>query len=373
VTRIYLSPPDVSTADRAALLGAFDSGWVAPVGPEIAAFEREVAEGLGVADAAALSSGTAAIHIGLRLLGVGPGDRVMVATLTFIASAAPVVQLGAEPVFVDVDRHWTMDPDCLEEALREEAQRRGPPKAVVVVDLFGQCADYARLREVCRRWGVALLQDSAESLGSLWEGQPAGGQGDISVLSFNGNKIITTSGGGMLLSNHVPWVQAARHLATQAREPAAHYEHQVLGYNYRLSNLLAALGRTQFADLKRRVAVRRHHFEAYAEALRDVPGLSWQPEAPWCTSNRWLSCCLLEQGVARMSRDDVMAALSSQDIESRPIWKPLHLQPAFQGCRAFGGRVAEDIFARGLCLPSGSTLTDAERQRVVEQIRRAQR
>jgi dTDP-4-amino-4,6-dideoxygalactose transaminase len=367
--RIYLSPPDVGPEERALLLEAFDSNWVAPVGPDLDAFEREVAALLGGVHTAALSSGTAALHLALILLGVGPGDEVLVPTLTFAASANVVRYVGAAPVFVDCDAYWTVDPALVETAL-EEGRRRGKlPKAVMTVDLFGQCADYERLNATCARYDVPVVQDAAEALGSRYRGAPAGAQGAIAALSFNGNKIITTSGGGMLVSARQDWVERARFLATQARDPAPHYEHSEIGYNYRLSNLLAALGRAQLAKLEQRVLRRRAHFDFYREALGSLPGWSFMPEAPYGTSNRWLTCVTIDPASATASRERVRARLAEHQVEARPVWKPLHCQPVFRGCRAYGGSRAERIFEQGLCLPSGSGLLDEERGGVADLVR----
>ncbi|MBN1607889.1 MAG: aminotransferase class I/II-fold pyridoxal phosphate-dependent enzyme [Polyangiaceae bacterium] len=364
--RIYLSPPHVGPEERALLLEAFDSNWVAPVGPDLDAFEREVAALLGDVHTAALSSGTAALHLALILLGVGPGDEVLVPTLTFAASANVVRYVGALPVFVDCDTYWTVDPVLVQTGL-EEGERRGKlPKAVMTVDLFGQCADYDRLGAICARYGVPMIQDAAEALGSRYRGAPAGTQGDISVLSFNGNKIITTSGGGMLVSARKEWIDRARFLATQARDPAPHYEHSEIGYNYRLSNLLAAVGRAQLAKLEQRVLLRRANFDFYREALGSLPGWSFMPEAPYGTSNRWLTCVTIDPAVAGVSRERIRHHLAEHQVEARPVWKPMHCQPAFRGCRVYGGSRAERIFEQGLCLPSGSGLLEEERMHVTD-------
>lgn len=350
-------------------MAAFDSGWIAPVGPELSAFEAEVAACVGMPHAAALASGTAALHLALSLLGVGAGDEVLVASFTFTASANAVRYLGAEPVFVDCDASWTIDPQLVGEALADAARRGRLPKAVIAVDLFGQSADYDALRGACEPHGVPIIQDAAEALGSRYRGAPVGGQGDLSVLSFNGNKIITTSGGGMLLARREDWVARARFLATQARESAAHYEHRSLGYNYRLSNLLAALGRAQLRKLGQRVEARRRNFQTYAAALGALPGWTMMPESGHCRSSRWLSCATIDPAVAAADNEAVRRALEARSIEARPLWKPLHLQPLYAGCRCFGGAVSERLFAQGLCLPSGSDLTGAELETIVGVIR----
>ncbi len=368
--RIYLSPPHMSGQELALIEEAFASNWIAPLGPHVDAFEREFAEVVGVPHALALSSGTAALHLALKVLGVGPGDEVLCSTLTFAASANPIVYEGATPVFIDCDAAtWTMDPGLLREELAACAARGRRPKTVVVVDLYGQSADYDALREVCDEFGVPIVEDAAEALGATYEGVPVGGFGLLGAFSFNGNKIITTSGGGMLVSGNAALVARARHLATQAREPAPHYEHAVIGYNYRLSNLLAAVGRAQLRVLPARVAARRANFERYVQLLGDMPGVTFMPEAPYGRCTRWLTCLLVEPRLFGATRDDIRLALEREDIESRPLWKPMHLQPVFSGCRVRGGAVSEELFAKGLCLPSGSNLSAAELERIAGIVR----
>ncbi len=368
--RVYLSPPHMSPEERALLLEAFDSNWIAPLGPHVDAFEREVAERVGVGYAAALSSGTAALHLALILLGVGRGDEVITSTLTFSATANPITYLGATPAFVDVAPDtWQLSPGLLAEELEERARRGKLPKAVIAVDLYGQCADYDELHAACARYDAPLVEDAAEALGATYKGRPAGALAPLGVFSFNGNKIITTSGGGMLVSDDARWIEQARFLASQARDPAPHYQHSHIGYNYRLSNLLAAVGRGQLRVLDERVAQRRAHNTAYREALQGLPGLSFLPEAPYGRSNGWLTCITLDPQETGVTPEDVRLALEAENIESRPVWKPLHLQPVFEGCPRRGGAVAERLFARGLCLPSGSSLRAEDRQRVVARIR----
>ncbi|CAN5162980.1 aminotransferase class I/II-fold pyridoxal phosphate-dependent enzyme [soil metagenome] len=352
------------------MLDALDSNWLAPLGPHVDAFEVEVAARTGVAHAAALSSGTAALHLALRILGVGDGDDVLTATLTFVATAAAPTYLGAVPVFLDCDAAtWNLDPDLLAEELGSRDRAGRLPKAVVAVDLYGQCADYERIHAACDPYEVPVIEDAAESLGASYRGRPAGSLGAMGVLSFNGNKVITTSGGGMLLSDDADHVGRARFLATQARDPAPHYQHSELGYNYRMSNLLAAVGRAQLADLDDRVERRRAANACYQRSLGDLPGVSFMPEAPYGRSNRWLTCVTIDPHAFGATRDDVRVHLEKADIEARPVWKPMHLQPAFAGCRVVGGTVAEELFDRGLCLPSGSGLTDADLERVVDAFR----
>jgi len=364
--RVWLSPPDVGPTERAALLEAFDSNWVAPAGPDLPAFEAEVARVVGVEHAVALSSGTAALHLCLQLAGVGPGGSVLVPSFTFAASANPVVHLGAEPVFVDSDpATWTIDAGLVADELARCARRGRIPTALVAVDIYGQCADYQALRASCGEYGVALIEDAAEALGSTYRGRMAGALGDSAALSFNGNKIITSGGGGMVLTDDAGTAQRARYLATQARDPVPHYEHREPGYNFRLSNLLAAIGRGQLRSLDHRVSVRRAHFTHYAEAFADVPGLTMMPQAGYGTSNCWLSCVLVDAEFGA-TPEQIRLRLEDLDIESRPTWKPMHRQPAFAGRRVIGGQVSEDLFARGLCLPSGSNLSVADRDRAVE-------
>jgi dTDP-4-amino-4,6-dideoxygalactose transaminase len=364
VARIYLSPPDLAGTELELLRDAVTSNWIAPLGPHVDAFEAEMAARLQLPCAVALSSGTAALHLALEVIGVGAGDEVWVSTLTFAATANAVAYVRATPVFVDSDGSWNIDPALLAEALDDAARRGRLPKAVIAVDLYGQCADFEPIVGACRRHGVALIEDAAEALGATYQGQPAGAFGDLAVLSFNGNKIITTSGGGMLLGRRKDWIDRARYLATQARSRARHYEHEAIGYNYRMSNLLAAVGRAQLADLDRRVAARRATNAAYRLALGDLPGWAFMPEAAGCRSTFWLTCVTLER-----NRDRILDGLEHLDIEARPVWKPMHLQPVFAGARVIGGTVAERLFADGMCLPSGSGISDADRQRVIDAIR----
>ncbi len=364
MARIYLSPPHTSAAERELLLDAFDSNWIAPLGPHVDAFERELAAAVGARDAAALSSGTAALHLALVLLGIGQGDEVFVSDLTFVASANVVRYVGATPVFIGSDpKTWTLDPDLLVEALADRAKRGRLPRAVIVVDLYGQCADYERIVDACSRHDVPLVQDASESLGATYNGRPAGTQGAIGIFSFNGNKIITTSGGGMLVSNRTEWVVAARKLASQAREPALHYEHKLLGYNYRLSNLLAAVGRGQLRSLAERVDARRANFEWYRTQLAGADGWEFMSEASYGRSNRWLTCGTLGPK-APINQSRILALFESENIECRPVWKPMHLQPLYADCACYGGDVDQRLFETGICLPSGSNLTDDERAKI---------
>jgi pyridoxal phosphate-dependent aminotransferase EpsN len=355
----------MGSAERELLLDAFDSNWIAPLGPHVDAFEREFCETVGVPYAAALSSGTAALHLALLMLGVGPGDEVLVSTFTFAASANVVTYLGANPAFVDSDREtWNMDPGLLEEELAACARRGKLPKVVVVVDLYGQCADYDRILAVCGRYGVPVVEDAAEALGATYKGKPAGSFGAAAAFSFNGNKIITTSGGGMLVSSDRSLVERARHLATQAREPAPHYQHSEIGYNYRMSNLLAAVGRGQLRVLRDRVSRKRETFHYYQHALGDLPGISFMPIADYGEPNYWLTCISVDPAPFGATREEIRLALERENIESRPLWKPMHLQPVFKDCRVRGGGVSGEIFDKGLCLPSGSSMTESDLERI---------
>lgn len=365
MTRILLSPPDTGPDDLKALQRAFEGGWIAPLGPEVDAFEAELAAVTGRAHGVALSSGTAALHLALILHGVGPGDRVLVSSLTFSATANAIRYVGAEPVFVDSNAEtWNMDPELLATALPEDRYA-----ACMPVDIYGQCADYSGIGPLCDEYGVPILEDAAEALGATYQGSPAGSFGEVAALSFNGNKIITTSGGGALVVDDPDHAERARFLATQARDPAPHYQHSEIGYNYRMSNLLAALGRSQLADLERRIRVRREHNEAYRNAFSDLPGVEFMPEAPGSRSTFWLTCLTIDPDVAGTDREKIRLHLESLDIESRPAWKPMHLQPVFASCRSYGGEVSSRLFDNGLCLPSGSSLTEEERQRVIDGVR----
>ncbi len=368
--RIYLSPPHMGSDERVLVEEAFDSNWIAPLGPQVDAFEKEFAEVVEVAHAVALSSGTAAIHLGLHIIGVKPGDEVLCSSLTFSASANPIVYEGGLPVFIDSAREtWNMDPELLREELEHCASRAKIPRAVIVVDLYGQSADYGPILEACAEYGVPVVEDAAEALGATYKGKRVGAFGKLGVFSFNGNKIITTSCGGMLVSHDGALIEKARFLASQARDSAPHYEHSTIGYNYRMSNVLAAIGRGQLKVLEDRVAARRHNFDCYRQALGGLPGIEFMPEAPYGRSNRWLTCITIDANAFGATREDVRLALEKQNIEARPVWKPMHMQPVFSGCRVRGGTVAQDIFERGLCLPSGSDLANADRKRVIEIVR----
>lgn len=367
--RIYLSPPHMSPGDRDLLLEAFDSNWIAPLGPQVEAFERDFAEKIGVKYAVALSSGTSALHLALLILGIGPGDEVATSTLTFVATANAIRYVGATPVFIDSHTSsWNLDPELLADALREAALRGHPIKGVLAVDILGQCADYDAIRDLCQHYEVPLIEDAAEALGATYKGKAAGGFGDIGCFSFNGNKIITTSSGGMLVTERKEWADRARFLATQARDPFPHYEHSEIGFNYRMSNLLAAVGRGQLRVLDERVQQRRANYRFYQQAIGSLPGIAMTPEHPAGRSTHWLSCITVDPAQFGATREDIRLALERDNIESRPVWKPMHLQPAYADCRACGGAIAEELFENGLCLPSGSSLRASDLSRIVEVI-----
>jgi dTDP-4-amino-4,6-dideoxygalactose transaminase len=366
MARIYLSPPHPSGRELELVADAIGSNWLAPLGPHVDAFEREIAVVADVPHALALSSGTAALHLALVVLGICPGDEVICSSLTFAASANAIRYTGASPVFVDCDTEtWTIDPTLLEEALADRRRRGARVRAVLAVDLYGQCCDYAAVQDICDRHDVMLLQDAAESLGATYHGKPVGGQGVLAAFSFNGNKIITTSGGGMLVSADPDLIGHARKLSTQARDTAPHYQHSELGFNYRLSNVLAAIGRAQLSVLPERVVARRRINERYRALLADEPGVTFMPEAGYGTSNCWLTCILVDPEAFGADREAIREALELLDIEARPVWKPMHLQPVFAGDPVYGGDVSARLFERGLCLPSGSALSIADQDRVV--------
>jgi len=432
--RIFLSPPHMGGEEIRFVREAFESNYIAPLGPMVDALEHEFAEYTDIEHCAAVSSGTAAMHLALRCLGVGPGDEVFASTLTFIGSVTPIVFQGAVPVFIDSEREsWNMDPDLLEAELDRCAAAGKLPKAVVPTDLYGQCCNLPRILEVCAEYDVPVVCDSAEAAGARYrggKGERTGGSTDggrekeekknplarsevhrghdgasesavswlhagkgakAAVFSFNGNKIITTSGGGMLASDDRELIDYARKLSQQAREPAPHYEHREIGYNYRMSNIAAAIGRGQLRVIEERVRRRREIFEVYRQGLADLPGIQFMPEPHWSRSNRWLTVILIDPKEFAADREAIRLALEKENIESRPVWKPMHLQPVFGGnagnippredksrdcsnrriypCRVVGGPVAEELFEKGLCLPSGTAMTDEDLERVIEVLR----
>jgi dTDP-4-amino-4,6-dideoxygalactose transaminase len=367
---ILLSTPHIGEQELQFVKEAFETNWVAPVGPHIDAFEQEFSQAVDSQYAAALSSGTAALHLALKLVGVKPEDEVFCSTFTFIASASPITYLGAKPVFIDSDRtSWNMNPSLLADALAQRDKLGKLPKAVVLVHLYGQSADIAPIKEICDRYSIPLIEDAAEALGATYKGTSPGTWGRAGIFSFNGNKIITTSGGGMLISNDADLIGQAKFLATQARDPEPHYEHTQIGFNYRLSNISAGIGRGQLLVLKDRVAARRRNFEVYQQALGDLPGIGFMPEPDYGTSTRWLSCVTFDPDVAGIDREKVRLQLWEQQIETRPVWKPMHLQPIFADCECINNGVSEKLFAQGLCLPSGSNLTEADLEQVIAAIK----
>ena len=370
-TKIWLSSPHMGTNEFKNVKEAFDTNWIAPLGPHVDGFERDLAEFLGEGvHVAALSSGTAALHLALIMLGVKAGDEVICQSMTFSASANPIAYQGAIPVFVDSeDRTWNMSPDLLELAIQDRMRKGKKPKAIIVVHLYGMPAEMDRIMAIADRFEIPVVEDAAEALGSTYKGRKLGTFGAMSLLSFNGNKIITTSGGGALVSNNEAYIKQARFLATQARDAAPHYQHSQIGYNYRMSNVCAAIGRGQMDVLADRIMQRRANYAFYQAELSAIPAIQFavEPDEDYY-SNRWLSTVLIDdqQGI---SRETIRLALEQENIESRPLWKPMHLQPIFEGAPYYGDGTSERLFANGLCLPSGSNMTDEERERVVQCIK----
>src|SRR5690625_480964 len=349
---------------------AFDSNWIAPLGPNVEAFEQDLASYIGAGDALAVSSGTAAIHLALSLLEVKNGDTIFCSTLTFVASANPILYQGAEPVFIDSEPDtWNMSPLALSRAL-EDAKREGKlPKAVIIVNLYGQSAKMDELLFICNFYGVPVIEDAAESLGSTYKGKASGTFGMYGIYSFNGNKIITTSGGGMLVSDNIDSIQTARFLATQAKDPARFYHHSVLGYNYRMSNILAGIGRVQLQMIESRVEMKRQIFKRYYHAITILTGVTFMPVLKNTRSNRWLTVLTVNEKESGVSVTKLLDALNEENIDARHVWKPLHTQPLFKGTRYYANKkndhIAEQLFNTGICLPSGTSLTETEQQRVI--------
>jgi pyridoxal phosphate-dependent aminotransferase EpsN len=349
----------------------FASNWIAPLGPQVDAFEAEFAQMVDAPHVLALSSGTAALHLALLLAGVGPEDEVLVSSLTFSASANPVVYLGGRPVFIDSERvSWNLDPALVCETIERKARQGRLPKAVIPVHLYGQSADMDPILAICARYEIPVIEDAAEALGATYRGRAPGTLGWAGVFSFNGNKIITTSGGGMLVSADAAVIEHAHKLATQARDPAPHYEHSEIGYNYRLSNVLAAIGRGQLQVLAERVCRKREICETYRQLLGDLPGISFMPEASWGRCNCWLTVITVDPAQFGATNEDIYLALEQENIESRPLWKPMHLQPVFRDCEAIGGAVSEALFRDGLCLPSGTPMTEADFERIAAAVQK---
>ncbi|GGE30509.1 putative pyridoxal phosphate-dependent aminotransferase EpsN [Pullulanibacillus camelliae] len=375
IAQIFLSPPHLTGAEQYFIQQALTSNWIAPLGPHVDAFENEIVDYVGGGEAVAVSSGTAAIHLSLALLNLEPGDKVFCSTLTFIASANPILYERAIPVFIDSEPDsWNMSPQALERALREADQQNTLPKAVIVVNLYGQSAKYAEILALCQHYDITVIEDAAESLGATYKGQASGTFGRFGIYSFNGNKIITTSGGGMLISQDKAAIQKARFLSAQARDPAPYYQHSRVGYNYRLSNILAGIGRGQLETLDERVKKRRTIFATYAQELSALPGVHFMKELEHARSNRWLTALTIEEEQAGLSPGELIAGLATENIEARHVWKPLHLQPLFKDARFYpheeGRSVSEALFECGLCLPSGSNLSSDDQARVIHAIKR---
>ncbi|MBD1378860.1 DegT/DnrJ/EryC1/StrS family aminotransferase [Metabacillus arenae] len=354
---------------------AFETNWIAPLGPHVDLFEKEIARFLGVNDAVAVSSGTAAIHLALSLLDVKKGDKVFCSTLTFVASANPILYQGAEPIFIDSDpESWNMSPQALEKAFKNALLEGKMPKAVIVVNLYGQSAKMDEIVSLCNQYDVPIIEDAAESLGTTYKSKPSGSFGKYGIFSFNGNKIITTSGGGMLVSNDVEAIHRARFLAAQAKDPAPYYQHSKLGYNYRLSNILAGVGRAQLEILEERVRKRREIFETYYEELGNIPGLFFMKELENTRSNRWLTVLTLDERLSGIPVTVLMKILEEENIEARLVWKPLHLQPLFEGAKYYpheADSISEQLFNTGICLPSGSNMSEKSQDRVIDCIKKS--
>lgn len=362
--KIWLSSPHMGGKEQQFVQEAFDTNWVAPLGPNVNGFEQDIQEYLGAKSAAALTSGTSALHLALILLGVGAGDEVICQSFTFSASANPIVYCGATPVFVDSESEsWNMCPNALEDAIKERTSLGKKVKAIIPVHLYGMPAKMNEIQEVADRYDIPIVEDAAEALGSTLMGKKMGTFGKFGILSFNGNKIITTSGGGALVSDDETMVAKARFLATQARDEAPHYQHSHIGYNYRLSNIVAGIGRGQMMVLDERVSQRRANNERYRQYFADKPSISFQNEFPTSFSNYWLTAIVVENNTG-LDREKIRLALEAENIESRPLWKPMHMQPVFDFAPYFGGKVSEHLFDKGLCLPSGSNLTNEEFDRI---------
>ncbi|RYD72243.1 MAG: aminotransferase class I/II-fold pyridoxal phosphate-dependent enzyme [Sphingobacteriales bacterium] len=370
--KIWLSSPHMGEKEFEYVKEAFDTNWIAPLGPNVDGFEKDLEAFLGNGTyVAALSSGTAALHLALIILDVKPDDEVICQSMTFSASANPIAYLGATPVFVDSEEDtWNISPEYLEEAIKAGIAKGKKPKAIIPVHLYGMPANMDRIIEIAAKYEVPVIEDAAEALGSTYKGRPAGSFGVMSILSFNGNKIITTSGGGALVSQNEEWIKKARFLATQARDAAPHYQHSHIGYNYRMSNVSAGIGRGQMVVLADRIRSRRSNYEFYREALKDIKALKFveEPSKDYF-SNRWLTTILVEENEKGVTRETIRLALEKYNIETRPLWKPMHMQPVFASSPYFGAKVSENLFDNGLCLPSGSNLTEEDLKFVVEKIK----
>ena len=368
--KIYLSSPHMGDEELENVKDAFATNWISPAGPYIKQFEDDLARYCGTKGATVVQSGTAAIHLALRLIGIQPNDKVICQSFTFIGSCNPILYQKAQPVFVDSEEEtWNMCPVALQEALEFYHKQGDLPKAIIVVHLYGMPAKMKEIMAIANQYGIPVIEDAAEALGSFIEEKACGAFGDFGILSFNGNKIITTSGGGALLSNNTAALEKARFLATQAKDPAPHYQHSEVGYNYRMSNIAAAIGVGQLNILHKRVATRRANYEFYVNLLQGILGVTFLPEPKGFTSNRWLSCILIDAEKAGVTPETLRQHLVKENIESRPLWKPMHLQPIFKTKPYFGSQVAETLFECGLCLPSGSNLTHEQKERIANQLK----
>ena len=368
--RIFLSSPHMSGREKKYIEEAFDLNWIAPLGNNVVGFEKELAEYNNVKDVAVVSSGTAAIHLALRLLEVKPGDTVFCSSLTFVASANPILYEGATPVFIDSEEEtWNMSSQALERAFQDAEKEGKLPKAVIVVHLYGQSAKMDEILSICKKYDVPVIEDAAESLGSEYKGKKSGTHGDFGIYSFNGNKIITTSGGGALVSNNEEAIQKARFLATQARDPAIHYQHSKVGFNYRMSNIVAGIGRGQLEVLDDRVKRRREIYKRYEDALAHIPGIDFQPELEDTKSNRWLTALTIDSTQTGVTRTEIIEQLEQENIESRPVWKPMHLQPLFEGYKYYSHEenrsVSDELFEKGICLPSGTNMEESQQKKII--------
>ncbi|KXY71826.1 MULTISPECIES: DegT/DnrJ/EryC1/StrS family aminotransferase [Bacillus] len=372
--RIFLSSPHMSGNEKKYINEAFDTNWIAPLGPNVDYFEEEMSDYIGSKGAVAVSSGTAAIHLALELLEVKSGDSVFCSSLTFIASANPIMYQGAEPIFIDSELEtWNMSPIALEKAFKDAKVTGMMPKAVIVVNLFGQSAKMDEILALCNYYNVPIIEDAAESLGATYKGKQTGTLGKLGVYSFNGNKIITTSGGGMLVSDDIELLKKAKFLATQARDPAIHYQHSKVGYNYRMSNIIAGIGRAQLQVLDDRVKMRREIFKRYTEALKHLDGITFMPELEGTMSNRWLTVILIDERKLNITPVNIVQELEKENIETRPLWKPLHIQPVFKGTKYYSHgekeSISEYLYHSGLCLPSGSNMTMEEQNEVIKYLK----
>lgn len=372
---IYLSPPHLSGLELEFIKDALDSNWIAPLGPHVEAFEREIAEYVGAKSALAVCSGTAAIHLALIVLGVKRGDVVFCSSLTFIGSVNPILYQGAKPVFIDSEpESWNMSAEALKRAFKDFEKKRKLPKAVIVVHIYGQSADMDAIKEICDFYEIPIVEDAAEALGTTYKGKFCGTIGKFGIYSFNGNKIITTSGGGMLVSDEEETIKKAKFFATQAREPVVHYEHKEIGYNYRLSNILAAIGRAQLRVLEERIERKRQIFKKYQKALGDIEGINFMPEVPYGRSTYWLTVMTIDPKIHKVTPNDLVKALADENIEARPVWKPMHMQPVFKNCVFYPHSnnevVSEKLFRTGVCLPSGSSMLEEDQERVIKCIRK---